>query len=84
MKHLTTAPVAPTARPMTGGDATHLVNQENAMTLIQEALARSHQQESQRAAAEYRLARRLTAGRRWSRLALWAAARAERARIRTG
>jgi len=48
--------------------------------LIHEALARSRQQEAVRAAAEYRRARRLTAGRAWSRLAEWAARRAERAR----
>ncbi|MBC3190274.1 hypothetical protein H7X46_04255 [Pseudonocardia sp. C8] len=80
MNDLTTAPIA---RPETpGAHAGHLVNQENAMTLIHEALARSHQREAQRAAAEHRLARRLTAGRRWSRLASWASARAERARAR--
>ncbi|MEJ8278499.1 hypothetical protein [Pseudonocardia spirodelae] len=82
MNDLTTAPAV---RPMSRTDLpTHLVNQENAMTLIQEALARSHQQEAQRVAAEYRRARRLTAGRGWSRLATWASARAERARLRNG
>ena len=84
MNELMTAPPVPmTARPaVRGTHAIHLVNQENAMTLIHEALARSHQQEAQRVADEYRLARRVTAGRRWSRLASWASARAERARVR--
>lgn len=48
--------------------------------LIHEALARSRQFEAERAAGEYRRARRLTAGRSWSRLAAWAARRADRAR----
>ena len=48
--------------------------------LIHEALARSRQREAERAAAAYRRARRLTAGRSWSRLAAWAARRADRAR----
>lgn len=76
---------APAVRPMSHTDrSSHLVNQENVMTLIQEALARSHQQEAQRVAAEHRLARRITAGRGWSRIAAWAASRAERARLRAG
>lgn len=84
MNNPTTAQ-APIQRPTFRGDhATHLVNQENAVTLIQEALARSHQQEAQQAAAQHRLARRATAGRRWARLASWAAARADRARDRIG
>ena len=48
--------------------------------LIHEALARSRQREAERAAADYRRARRLTAGRAWTRLAAWAARRADRAR----
>ncbi|WP_224389443.1 hypothetical protein [Pseudonocardia sp. ICBG1293] len=76
---------APAVRPIPRTDrSSHLVNQENVMTLIQEALARSHQQEAQRVAAEHRLARRYTAGRGWTRLASWAASRAERARLRAG
>ncbi|MFP5023222.1 hypothetical protein [Pseudonocardia phyllosphaerae] len=75
----------PSPRPLrpTGGEhtATH-PTQENAMSLIQEALARSHQHEARQRAAEHRLARQLTAGRGWTRLASWAAARAERARTR--
>ena len=47
--------------------------------LIHEALARSRQREAERAAADYRRARRLTAGRLWSRLAAWAARRGDRA-----
>ena len=83
MSHLMTAPTVPAERPTTHAEHTdHLVNPENAMTLIHEALARSHQQEAQREAAEYRLARRLCAARRWTRLANWVSARAERARAR--
>lgn len=50
------------------------------MLLLDEALARSRQQEAEQAAREHALARRFTAGRRWSRLAAFAARRAERAR----
>jgi hypothetical protein len=83
MNDLSTVPSAPIQHPTVHRDVTtHLVNQENAMTLIQEALARSHQQEAQRVAEQHRLARRVTAGRGWARLASWAAARAERARHR--
>ena len=52
------------------------------MLLMHEDLARSRMLESQRSAAEWRLARRLTSARRWSRLAGWAgrhAAEANRA-----
>lgn len=90
MSYLTTTEPTTTHPAGRGGDTAHLadtahhVNQENAMTLIHEAMARSDQQQAQREAAEYRLARRFTAGRRWSRLASWASARAERARARAG
>jgi len=50
------------------------------MLLMNEALARSRQQEAEQAARDHALARQLTAGRRWSRLAAFAARRAERAR----
>ena len=49
------------------------------MLLMHEDLARARMQESQRAAAESRLARRLTSARRWSRLAGWAGRRAAEA-----
>ena len=52
----------------------------SAMLLLDEALARSRQQQAERAAREHALARQLTAGRRWARLSAFAAARAERAR----
>jgi len=42
------------------------------MLLMQEDLARARMRESQRSAAEWQLARRLTSARRWSRLAGWA------------
>lgn len=51
------------------------------MLLINEALARSRQREAEQAAREHALARSLVAGRRWSRLAAFAARRAERARL---
>lgn len=50
------------------------------MLLMQEDLARARMRESQRAAAEWRLARRLASARRWSRLARWASRRASEAR----
>lgn len=52
---------------------------ENVM-LLEEALARSRQHDAEEAARRYRQARELTAGRLWSRLAAYAARRAERAR----
>lgn len=51
-----------------------------AMLLLDEALARSRQQQAEKAAREHALARQLTAGRRWARLSAFAARRAERAR----
>jgi hypothetical protein len=42
------------------------------MLLMQEDLARARMRESQRSAAEWRLARRLSSARRWTRLADWA------------
>ena len=52
----------------------------NAMLLLDEALARSRQREAEQAAREHALARQIVAGRRWARLAAFAARRAERAR----
>jgi hypothetical protein len=49
------------------------------MLLMQEDLARARMRESQRSAAEWRLARRLTSARRWSRLAVWAGRHASEA-----
>jgi hypothetical protein len=49
------------------------------MLLMHEDLARARMQESQRSAAQSRLARRLTSARRWSRLAGWAGRRAAEA-----
>lgn len=51
-----------------------------AMLLLHEALARSRQREAEQAAREHALAREILAGRRWARLAAFAARRAERAR----
>ena len=47
--------------------------------LLHEALARSRMREAERAAHEYRQARRLVAARNWQRLARWTARRAARA-----
>jgi hypothetical protein len=47
--------------------------------LMQEDLARARMRESQRAAAQWRMARRLTSARRWNRLARWAARHAAEA-----
>lgn len=49
------------------------------MLLLQEDLARARMQESQRVAADRRMARRLTSARRWGRLARWAARHAAEA-----
>jgi hypothetical protein len=49
------------------------------MLLMHEDLARARMRESQRSAAEWRLARRLTSARRWTRLAGWAGRRATEA-----
>lgn len=50
------------------------------MLLLDEALARSRQQEAEQAARDHALARRFVAGRQWSRIAAFATRRAERAR----
>jgi hypothetical protein len=47
--------------------------------LLQEELARARMRESQRVAAEMRMARRLSSARRWERLASWTSRRAARA-----
>jgi hypothetical protein len=47
--------------------------------LMHEDLARARMRESQRTAAEWRTARRLTSARRWGRLANWAARHAAEA-----
>jgi hypothetical protein len=53
---------------------------EGNVMLLHEALARSRMQEAQRAASEWALAREVTAGRRWERLARFAERRAAQAR----
>lgn len=50
-----------------------------AAMLLHEELARARMRESQRAAAEMRMARRLSSARRWERLARWTSRRAARA-----
>jgi hypothetical protein len=50
-----------------------------AVMLLQEELARARMRESQRAAAEMRMARRLSSARRWERLAAWTSRRAAHA-----
>jgi hypothetical protein len=51
----------------------------NAVLLLHEDLARARMRESQRAAAQARLARRLGSARRWHRLAEWASRHASKA-----
>ncbi len=54
-------------------------SQEQEMLLLYEALARARMCEEQRRAGEARLARRLTAARRWRWLARYTSRRAARA-----
>ncbi len=68
-----TTPTAPTTPVRIDREGT-------AMLLLHEALARSRQREAEQAAREHALAREILAGRRWARLAAFAARRAERAR----
>jgi len=68
-----------TPNPSPAATRTH--TRGHGMLLMNEALARSRQREAEQAAREYALARSLVAGRRWSRLAAFAARRAERARL---
>lgn len=51
----------------------------NAVMLLHEDLARARMRESQRMAAQLRLARRLATADRWRRLADWAARHASKA-----
>jgi hypothetical protein len=55
---------------------------DGATMLMQEDLARARMRESQRVAAEWRLARRLVSARRWNRLARWASRHAAKAKAR--
>lgn len=55
-----------------------------AMLLLDEALARSRQQEAEQVARDHALAHRFVAGRRWAWLAAYATRRATRARVRAG
>ncbi|WP_214369130.1 hypothetical protein [Pseudonocardia sp. H11422] len=57
-------------------------DREGTTMSLHEALARSRQQEAEAAARRHRLARRVSAGRRWALLARYAQGRAERARRR--
>ncbi|MDT7707226.1 MAG: hypothetical protein QOG20_2833 [Pseudonocardiales bacterium] len=75
MTDLMTTPTPASAHPT---PAVH--NREGTTMLLHEALARCRHQEALRAAREFRLARSVTAGRRWTLLARFAARRAERAR----
>jgi putative heme iron utilization protein len=74
---MTTTFVPQTDRPT---HPTTLDDQGTTMLLLNEALARSRQREAEQRAREHRLARRLSAGRGWARLARYCARRAERAR----
>ena len=59
-------------------------DREGTKMLLHEALARSRQQEAMEAARQHALARQFVAGRRWGRLAGFAARRAARARAVAG
>jgi hypothetical protein len=59
-------------------------DREGTQMLLHEALARSRQQEAVEAARQHALARQFVAGRRWARLAGFAARRAARARAAAG
>lgn len=61
-----------TATPTAGGRS----------SMLHEELARCRMHEAEQAARQHRLVRSMTAGRSWSRLARFAARRAERARRR--
>lgn len=76
----------PTSTPTTGPgrDREDRHIEGRGMLLLEEALARSRQQEAQQAARDHALARRIVAGRRWTMLARFAARRAERARTAAG
>lgn len=58
-------------------------DREGTLMLLHEALARSRQHEAEQAARDHALARSVTAGRLWARLARFASRRAERARAGT-
>jgi hypothetical protein len=79
MNDLTTRPAPAAAPRLPASD-----REGSTMWLLHEALARSRQHEAQEAARRFALARRLTAGRRWARLAGFAARRAARARAGAG
>jgi putative heme iron utilization protein len=69
----------PTAQPRPA-----VRDREGTVMLLHEALARSRQREAEQAAREHALARHLSAGRLWDRLAGFAARRAVRARANAG
>jgi hypothetical protein len=69
-----------TAGPSVIRDHEDRYTQGHGMLLMNEALARSRSREAEQAAREHAIARQLLAGRRWARLADFAARRAQRAR----
>jgi hypothetical protein len=76
MNQLMTPPASVQPQPPTR-------DREGTVMLLHEALARCRQQEAEQAAREYALARSVSAGRRWARLARFASRRAEQARAAT-
>jgi hypothetical protein len=71
--------------PQTAAETRPVVrDREGNEMLLHEALARSRHQEALVAARQHALVRQLTAGRRWSALARYAARRAQRARAAAG
>lgn len=72
-----------TATPYPSGAVRHRedrLTRGHGMLLMNEALARSRQQEAEQAARDHALARQFVAGRTWARLAAFAQRRAENAR----
>ncbi len=69
-----------TAGPSAIRDREDRHTQGHGMLLMHEALARSRSREAEQAARDHAIARQFLAGRRWARLADFAARRAARAR----
>ena len=70
-----------TIDPMTDTDVmtTNLRPNRSESMLMYESLARERMREAEQAAEHARLVRRLSSAKRWQRLSVWAARRAQRA-----
>ncbi len=76
-------PLETPVAPSTAAPNPVVRDREGTLMLLHEALARSRQHEAEQAARDHALARSVTAGRRWARLARFASRRAERARAQS-